>query len=87
MGPIAAAMLTGTWKVQYNRYLVHTASSKEVKGDHPVLGIYSVTHLTDSSLVLTKLQSSAGDMVRKLTFQRGSSAARRKHTNLFTRSD
>lgn len=70
-GTYSCRLLTGTWKVQYNRYLVHTASSKEVKGDHPVLGIYSVTHLTDSSLVLTKLQSSARDMVRKLTFQKG----------------
>ena len=36
-----------------------------------MLGIYSVTQLNDSSLVLTKLQSSTGDMVRKLVFQKG----------------
>ena len=69
-GTYSCAQLTGTWKVQYNRYLVHTAGAKQAGPRDPVLGIYAVTQLNDSSLTLTKLQSSAGDMKRSLTFNK-----------------
>jgi hypothetical protein len=65
-----SGQLVGTWKVKYNRYLVHSASSPAAKGeDDPVLGIYSVSVINDSSLALTKLHSSSGDMTRELKFK------------------
>jgi hypothetical protein len=69
-GTYSCRQTTGTWKVEYNRYLVHTASNEQAGPRDPVLGIYAVTQLNDSSLILTKLQSSAGDMKRSLTFNR-----------------
>lgn len=69
-GTYSCRELTGTWKVRYNRYLVHTAAGEQAGPADPVLGIYSVTQLNDSSLILTKLQSSTGDMTRSLTFNK-----------------
>jgi hypothetical protein len=73
-GTYSSLRFTGTWEILYNRYLVHTsAGGKGGKGDR-MLGIYSVTHLNDTSLILTKLQSSSGDMERTLTFQKRAGA-------------
>ena len=68
-GTYSSRRLTGTWKVQYNRYLVHTAVDNKNRSN-PIMGIYSVTHLNDTSMTLMKIQSSSGDMARKLTFQK-----------------
>ena len=58
-GTYSCRQLTGTWKVRYNRYLVHTAGDEQAGPRDAVLGIYAVTQLNDSSLILTKLQSSS----------------------------
>jgi hypothetical protein len=68
-GTYACRMLSGNWKIMYNRYLVHTAGSRKVKNqNHPLVGIYSVTLLNDSMLTLTKRHSSNGDMLSQITF-------------------
>jgi hypothetical protein len=71
-GTYNCRQLTGTWKVKYNRYLVHSAGDEQAgpSDPDPVLGIYAVTQLNDSSLILIKLQSSAGDMKRSLSFNK-----------------
>jgi hypothetical protein len=70
-GTYTSHRLTGTWKILYNRFLVHTSDGKKTGNQSdPMLGIYSVTHMNDTSMILTKLQSSSGDMARTLTFQK-----------------
>ena len=86
-GTYSCAQLTGTWKVQYNRYLVHTAGAKQAGPRDPVLGIYAVTQLNDSSLILTKLQSSAGDMKRSLTFNKMEAAPIDNFRKVFSQNE
>jgi len=86
-GTYSCAQLTGTWKVQYNRYLVHTAGAKQAGPRDPVLGIYAVTQLNDSSLILTKLQSSAGDMKRSLTFNKWEDAPIDSSRKVFSQNE
>lgn len=84
-GTYTSRRLNGTWKVQYNRYLVHTADDKKGRSN-PIIGIYSVTHLNDTSMTLVKIQSSSGDMARKLTFQKDIVSIGKTVTNSALRS-
>jgi hypothetical protein len=69
-GTYSCGQLTGTWKVQYSKYIVHKPSNEQAGSNDPVSGIYSITQLNDSSLILTRRQSSTGDMTRSLTFNK-----------------
>jgi hypothetical protein len=65
---------SGTWEVKYNRYLVHTITevqeNKITTTRNRLAGIYSITTLNDSMLTLTKLQSSAHDMIWSMSFSK-----------------
>ena len=86
-GTYSCRQMTGTWKVQYNRYLVHTAANEQAGPRDPVLGIYAVTQLNDNSLILTKLQSSAGDMKRSLTFNKWKDAPIDSFRKVFSQNE
>jgi hypothetical protein len=61
--------LSGNWKIKYDQYLIHTATTTKRGQHHPFVGIYSVTALNDSTLTLVKLHSSSSDMARILSFR------------------
>ncbi len=86
-GTYNCRQLKGTWKVQYNRYLVHTANDEQAGAEDPMRGIYAVTQLNDSSLILTKLQSSAGDMKRSLTFNKMEAASIDNFRKVFSQNE
>jgi predicted NUDIX family NTP pyrophosphohydrolase len=52
----------GNWSIRYGRYLRH--EPVEAKAGVSFAGIFSVTSISDTSLVLTKLQTSSRDMQR-----------------------
>jgi hypothetical protein len=60
--------LTGKWKIKYNRYLIHEPTAKNTGEKQALAGIYGITSLSDSILILSKLHSSTGDMKTKLSF-------------------
>ena len=70
-GTYSSGAMEGTWKVKYNKYLVLTSNEpKKTSSRHPIAGIYSVTSLTDSTLMMMKLHSSSGDMKREMLFRK-----------------
>ena len=73
-GTYSANNVKGKWEIKYNRYLVHTVdnvSEYEIGNTrNPLAGIYSITALNDSSLTLTKIQSSAQDMIWVMSFMK-----------------
>lgn len=58
--------MIGTWKIEYEKYLVLTPDSSVAELGQALTGIYAVTSISDSTLTLEKLHSSSRDMTTKM---------------------
>ena len=57
---------TGAWKILEDQYIEHKLDSKEAENRLNFGGVFSITKLDNSTLILTKLLTSSHDMKRTL---------------------
>lgn len=72
---------TGTWKVLEDRYIEHKLDNKQAESRLNFGGIFSLTELDNSTLVLTKLMTSSHDMKRTLYLKSSSILTKREQPN------
>ncbi|MBL4654226.1 MAG: hypothetical protein JKY33_00200 [Bacteroidia bacterium] len=58
----------GIWRIVQNNYIKHEGDTNGICDNLKFGGIYCVTELTDTSMVLEKLQTSTHDMKRSIQF-------------------